>query len=79
MPSATVTTKGQVTLPKKIRQRLGVRPGDRVAFREKEDGTIVVEPETIDLMDLYGVVRPRVRGVTVEDMNEAIREKAGKA
>ena len=78
MPVATVTSKGQITLPKPIRDKLGVKPGDRVAFREREDGTIVVEPETLSLLDLQGVLKPRVRGVTVEDMNEAIRRAAGK-
>ena len=70
---ATITAKGQITLPKKIRERLGVKPGDRVAFRERPDGSIVVEAETVDLMDLQGVLKPQRRGVTLEDMDEAIR------
>ena len=77
---ATVTSKGQITLPKEIRDRLGVRPGDRVRFRETADGTVVVEPETTDLMDLFGCLSPpRGRRVSVEDMNAAIRRSGGKA
>ncbi len=56
MPSATLTSKGQVTIPKTVRDELGLREGDRVAFRVLDDGTVVVEPETIDLLDLAGAL-----------------------
>jgi AbrB family looped-hinge helix DNA binding protein len=78
MPSASITSKGQITLPKEIRDRLGVGTGDRVAFREGEDGTIVVEAEITDLLTLKGAIRPRVRGVTVEDMKDAVRKHAAR-
>lgn len=78
MPSATVTAKGQITIPKAIRDELGVREGDRVAFRVLEDGRVVVEPETIDLLDLEGILKPRLRGVTLADMEQAIRAEAGR-
>ena len=42
--SAKITSKGQVTLPREIRQRLGVRDGDRVRF-EVEDGQVVLYPQ----------------------------------
>lgn len=76
MSSATITSKGQITLPKPIRDRLRVKPGDRVTFREHEDGTVTVEADTIDLRDLRGSIRPRVRGVSVDDMQSAIRRGA---
>ena len=72
MPSASITSKGQITLPKAVREALGVGTGDRVAFRIHEDGRVEVEPETVDLMSLRGVLRPAVRGVTLEDMEAAI-------
>jgi antitoxin PrlF len=78
VPSATVTSKGQITLPKEVRARLGVHPGDRVAFRECADGSIVVEAETIDLMQLQGRIRPATKGVTVEAMKAAVRRGATK-
>jgi antitoxin PrlF len=74
--TSAITTKGQITLPKAIRDRLGVKPGDRVTFREQVDGKIVVEAATVDLLSLCGVIKPKVRGVTVEDMNEAIGQVA---
>ena len=76
MVTATVTSKGQITLPKKIRERLGLATGDRVAFREAADGTVVIEPETVDLFSLRGTVRPRVRGVSIDDMERAVRRAA---
>jgi len=76
MPTATLTSKGQITIPKQVRDRLGVQAGDRLSFREREDGSIVVEAETVDLLALAGSVRPRARGVSVESMNEAVRKKA---
>jgi AbrB family looped-hinge helix DNA binding protein len=76
MPSAAITSKSQITLPKEVRAKLGVKPGDRVAFREDSEGRILVEAETVDLLALYGRLKPRKRGLTVEDMDEIIRKKA---
>lgn len=77
MPTSTVTSKGQITIPKALREALGLASGDRVAFRLRRDGVVEMVPETVDLLSLRGSVRPEVRGVTVEAMNEAIRDAAG--
>ena len=66
--TTSITSKGQITLPKAIRDKLGVKPGDRVTFREQTDGKIVVEAATVDLLSLCGIIKPKVRGVTIEDM-----------
>lgn len=76
MSTATVTYKGQITLPKAVREQLGVQAGDRVSFREIEGGVIVVEADTVDLMELRGSIKPRRRGVSVEDMDRAVRTSA---
>ena len=78
MASATITSQGQITIPKAIRDRLGLKAGDRVAFRERADGAIVVEADAVDVRDLRGAIRPRVRGVTLDDMSAAIRRGATK-
>ena len=78
MASATITSKGQITVPKEIREALGVHAGDRLAFRAREDGTVVVEAETVDLRTLRGSLKPQRKGVTIEAMNEAIRRTAGR-
>lgn len=78
MPTATVTSKGQITIPKEIRDELGLDSGSRIAFRLRADGTVEMQPETVDLMSLCGSIKPKIRGVTVEDMNEAVRKNAGR-
>ncbi len=76
MPSSTLTSKGQLTVPKAIRDRLGLHEGDRVAFRVTRAGEVVVEAATVDLRDLRGVLRSPARRVSVEEMEDAVR-KAG--
>jgi AbrB family looped-hinge helix DNA binding protein len=78
MAAATVTSKGQLTLPKEIRTALGVGPGDRVAFRIHEDGVITVEPEKLDLQSLRGAIQTKIKGVTIEAMNDAVRRSASR-
>jgi antitoxin PrlF len=78
MAAATITSKGQLTLPKEIRTAMGVDPGDRIAFRVHEDGVVTVEPETLDLQTLRGSVRTKITGVTLEAMNEAIQKAASR-
>jgi AbrB family looped-hinge helix DNA binding protein len=72
MPTATVTSKGQVTLPKEVRDRLGLRAGDRIEFVETERGYVVV-PATQDIRAIRGIVPKPRRPVSVEEMNRAIR------
>jgi AbrB family looped-hinge helix DNA binding protein len=77
MATATMTSKGQITVPKEIRERLGLRTGDRVAFRERTDGSIVVEAEkTVDFRSLRGILPAPARKVTLEEMDQAIRDAA---
>jgi antitoxin PrlF len=73
MPTAPLTSKGQITLPKQIRERLGLTTDDRVAFHERPDGSVVLEPETVDLLSLRGCVRPQVRRVSIDDMRAAVK------
>lgn len=71
MSAATLTSKGQITLPRAVRQRLGVGAGDRLEFIETDGGYLVV-PATRDVQALKGIVpRPR-RPVSVEQMNKVI-------
>ena len=56
MPSATLTSKGQLTLPKLIRDRLRLAAGDRVDFVVKDDGTVVLRPATVDVRELKGLL-----------------------
>jgi antitoxin PrlF len=73
MPSATVTSKGQVTIPKSIRRALRVAEGDRLDFIVENEGRVVLRAGVADASDLKGMLRrPGRRPVTIEAMNAAI-------
>lgn len=73
MPSATVTSKGQVTIPKEVRDHLGLQSGDRLSFTVQDDGTVVVKPLTRDVRELGGLLhRPPKRPVSIRQMDEGI-------
>jgi len=78
MPSAKLTSKGQITVPREVREALGLQTGDRLAFRIRDDGTVIVEPETLDLLSLRASVRSAIKGVTVEAMDDAMRKSRGR-
>jgi antitoxin PrlF len=78
MTTATLTSKGQITIPKEVRERLGVEAGDRLEFVEEEKGVYKVVAAIKDVRHLKGIV-PRVgRAVSVEEMNHAIRRAGGR-
>jgi AbrB family looped-hinge helix DNA binding protein len=71
MTIATVTSKGQVTIPKDVRDALHIKAGDRLQFTVRDDGTVLVRPRTVDIMGLVGMLKAK-RHVTIEEMNETI-------
>ncbi len=78
MPTATITTKGQLTLPKPIRDYLKIDRGDRVEFLVDPNGVVTLWPVTADVSQLKGMIpRPKVP-VTVEEMNQAIIERGSR-
>jgi len=79
MPSATISSKGQVTIPKAVREALGVGAGDRIAFEMREDGVAEVRPATVDVMTLSGIIQPKVRGVTIQRMKHEIAKAAARS
>jgi AbrB family looped-hinge helix DNA binding protein len=76
MTAATITSKGQLTLPKDVREALRVGPGDRVEFVRMEDGNFAVMPARRSVMSLKGIIpRPR-KPVSLADMDRAIARGA---
>ncbi len=73
MPTATLTSKGQMTIPKDIRDKLDLKPGDRVELSVLPDGRVLMTP-TVPLASLAGILPKPKRAYTVEDMNAAIVE-----
>lgn len=79
MPSATLTSKGQVTIPAAVRGRLGVNTGKRVEFVEREPGRYEVVAAALPVTALKRLVSKPRRPVSITDMNAAIRERAARA
>ncbi|MFO8073684.1 MAG: AbrB/MazE/SpoVT family DNA-binding domain-containing protein [Polyangia bacterium] len=68
-----MTSKGQITVPRAIRKRLGLRPGDRLDFVIERDGRILINPENKRLEDVFGLLAHRAgRAVSVEEMDERV-------
>ncbi|HEY6212144.1 MAG TPA: AbrB/MazE/SpoVT family DNA-binding domain-containing protein [Vicinamibacterales bacterium] len=77
MPTSTLTSKGQITLPKSIRDRLKVSTGDSVEFIVDADGDIRVRAGHGDVRALRGLLRRRGRRpVSLARMESAIRKAA---
>ena len=76
MSSATVTSKGQVTIPVDVRTKLGLRPGSRLAFVPTDTGGYEIHPQAASVKDLKGTVPWPAQPVSVDEMNEAIAAAA---
>jgi AbrB family looped-hinge helix DNA binding protein len=73
MPSGTIRTKGQITIPKEVRDRLGLKAGSRVDFIISPKGSLTLRPAKKDFRSLRGIIKsPLGRPITIEEMNEAI-------
>ena len=76
---SAITVKGQTTIPKAIREHLGLKPGDRVKFFVHPDGSVVLLPK-LPASALRGIVKSRnKRPVTIEEMDEAVATAASGA
>ena len=75
MQTATITSKGQITIPKDIRDSMGLKSGDRIKFMQSEKGQTTFLPISESIEDLKGIVPKPKKTVTIEDMNETIRRR----
>ena len=73
---STITVNGQVTIPKAVRERLGLRAGGKVRFTLEDDNRAVVTPAGHRLSDLFGILGKPPRSITLEEMDEAIGRAA---
>jgi len=72
---SAITVKGQATIPRAIREHLGVEPGDRIKFFVHPDGSVVLLPK-LPVSALRGIVRRPGRPVSIGRMRAAIAEGA---
>jgi AbrB family looped-hinge helix DNA binding protein len=76
MSTATLTSKGQLTLPKDVRLSLGVGPGDQVSFVRMADGNFAVMPAALPVKRLKGILKKPAKRVSLEAMDKAIASGA---
>ncbi len=80
MPTATVTSKGQITIPAQVRSQLGVEAGDRIEFVDIGDGQFAIVAATRSIKELKGLFRGRrKKPVSIEEMNQAIARRASES
>jgi antitoxin PrlF len=72
--SAKVTSKGQITLPAKLRDQLGIKPGDRLDFKRHKDGKVELVARTERLEDLAGILRRDGPPLTDEEIVEMVHQ-----
>ena len=76
MAFATITSKGQVAIPKIVRNSLNLKVGDKLQFIVNEKGGLFVRPVSKRVDEVYGNLhRNGMRPVSVEEMDEAVRRR----
>jgi len=76
MTTATLTSKGQLTIPAEVRADLRLESGDRVAFERVGDGSYRIRAVKGDIRALRGILRAKGPPLSVEDMNNAVMDAA---
>lgn len=83
MVELTVTAKGQITINKRLRDGLGIRPGDKLRVDVRPDGGLVIPPvkrRTLTWSDVAGIAkRPGQPVLTIDELNAAIAEAGAEA
>jgi antitoxin PrlF len=79
MSTATVTSKGQITIPADVRQALQVKSGDRIEFVQIEPGRFEVVAATLPVTELKGLFGRPSKAVPIIEMNKAIAVRGASA
>ena len=78
MSAATITSKGQITIPKDIRALLDLHSGDKINFIVQESGEVRFLPATQDISTLKGIISKPQKAVTVEEMKATIKARGSR-
>ncbi len=78
MPTATMTSKGQITIPIQVRKALGLKPGVRIDFNEIEDGVYALRPKNRSIMEMEGCIPRPDHPISIEEMNRTILDHAAR-
>ena len=76
MSTGTMTSKGQITIPKDVRLALGLTAGVVVSFEQNDEGEYVIRPNRTAAADLAGSLRHSGPTLTLDDMDDAIARAA---
>ncbi|MBN8555041.1 MAG: type II toxin-antitoxin system PrlF family antitoxin [Deltaproteobacteria bacterium] len=74
MLTSKITSKGQITLPRAIRDFLKLGTGDRVDFVIRDNGEVIVRPKSVSVQSLHGSIEYHGKPISIEKMNEAIAQ-----
>lgn len=77
MPESIMTRKGQVTIPKAIRDRLGVKEGEKVFFVVRDE-EVVLKVVKGTILDLKGSVRPSAHPEDFDTIRQAVKQTVAK-
>jgi len=73
---AKLTSKGQITVPKAVRIKLNLKPGDRVLFTFDDDGAVRIRAANKDISSLVGILPAPKRAASLEEIDESIQRAA---
>jgi len=79
MTAATITSKGQITIPKDIRSLLSLQSGDRIDFVVDDQGKVSFIPVTKNVTSLKGIVAKPAKPVSIEDMDATIKSRGSRS
>ncbi|PKL37189.1 MAG: AbrB family transcriptional regulator [Spirochaetae bacterium HGW-Spirochaetae-1] len=79
MTHSKITSKGQITIPRLVRNKLNLKTGDKIDFKIR-DGEITLVPISKETTEVFGVLsRDNQKAVTIDQMNESIKERLRKS
>ena len=78
MTTATLTSKGQITIPADVRRALNVQTGDRVEFVQVQPGRFELVAATRSVRELKGMFGKPARSLSIEEMNRVVAEEGAK-
>lgn len=79
MHVSTITSKGQTTIPKNIREKLNLMTGDSIEYYVNNDNSITLYHSDLDISSIYGLMRKPSKKVSIEDMKRAVSERRAKS
>ncbi|MDP1809134.1 MAG: type II toxin-antitoxin system PrlF family antitoxin [Actinomycetota bacterium] len=75
---SVLSAKGQVTIPAPVRKALGLKPGDRIAYKIDKDRAELI-PIKGTILDAAGSIKPKTKGETLTEIRAAVKKRVAKA